>query len=51
MTGSRTVAGSVAGRRPGAGFSGSLTLIHRNKVPNPIGMRVAARLGGAFGHT
>lgn len=24
-----------------------LTLIHRNKVPNPVSMRVSGRLGGA----
>ena len=42
MTGARTVGGSAAGRRPGGGFSGSLTLIHRNNSPKSMPMRVAA---------
>lgn len=27
--------------------NGSLNLIHRNKVPEPVSMRVSGRLGGA----
>ena len=35
--------GAQAERAPERGRSGPLNLIHRNKVPNPIGMRVSSR--------
>jgi hypothetical protein len=40
--GRRAAAASEAPRRSATVFSGSLILIHRNKVPEPIGMRVSS---------
>ena len=37
-----TGTGESFSSHPGTGFSGPLALIHRNKVPNPMAMRVAA---------
>lgn len=39
-----TPPGAQAQRAPGGGVERPLDLIHRNKVPNPIGTRVSSRL-------
>ena len=41
--------GAQAQRAPGGVSSGPLNLIHRTKVPNPIGMRVTARFSAPEG--
>jgi hypothetical protein len=42
-----TPAGTRQRHELGGSENGPLTLIHRNKVPNPVSMRVSGRLGGA----